>query len=67
MRNRTVTIPNISCEHCVKMIIRELTELDGVTKVEADDKTKTVTVAWGPPATWGAIGNLLEEIGYPPA
>jgi copper chaperone CopZ len=32
----TLTIPNISCGHCVSAIESELAEMDGVTSVKAD-------------------------------
>jgi copper chaperone len=67
MASKTVTVPNISCNHCVMTIKRELGELDGVANVTANIETKTVTVEWGPPATWETIESLLTEINYPPA
>jgi copper chaperone len=67
MASKTFTVPNISCNHCVMTIERELGELAGVTSVTADAETKNVTVEWGPPATWEAIVSLLTEINYPPA
>ena len=67
METKSFQVPNISCGHCVMTIQRELKELEGVTKAEADATTKTVTVEWGPPATWDDIESLLAEINYPPA
>jgi copper chaperone len=67
MTSKTFTIPNISCNHCVMTIERELGELAGVTSVTADVETKNVSVEWQPPATWEAIVSLLNEINYPPA
>ena len=67
MMNKTFTVPNINCSHCVMTIKRELGELQGVTSVTADAATKTVTVEWDEPATWESIEALLAEINYPPA
>ena len=67
MENKTFNVPNISCKHCVMTIKRELGELEGISNVSGDVETKTVTVAWGPPATWEGIKSLLQEINYPPA
>jgi copper chaperone len=67
MASKTFTVPNISCNHCVMTIKRELGELAGVSSVTADAETKTVTVEWGTPANWEAIKSLLTEINYPPA
>jgi copper chaperone len=60
-------VPNISCGHCVMTIKREVGELAGVTSVEADPATKSVEIAYGPPATLEGIKALLDEIGYPAA
>ena len=67
MENKTFQVPNISCNHCVMTIQRELGELEGVANVSADAETKTVTVEWTSPATWASIESLLTEINYPPA
>ena len=67
MASKTFSVPNISCNHCVMTIKRELGELAGVDGVTADAETKNVTVEWESPATWEAIESLLTEINYPPA
>jgi len=67
MTSSTFHVPNISCNHCVMTIKRELEDLDGVTNVTGDVETKTVTVEWDSPATWDSIKSLLTEINYPPA
>ena len=68
MAERTVSVPNISCGHCVKTIEREVAELDGVESVSADAESRTVTVRWAEERTdWDAVTALLEEIHYPPA
>jgi copper chaperone CopZ len=64
---KTFTVPNISCGHCVHTIEMEVGDMAGVTRVEADEATKQVTVEWGEPASWENIEALLEEINYPPA
>lgn len=65
MEKQTLNIPNISCGHCVKTIENELNELDGVSVVESNAESKTVTVQWDAPATLEAIKNTLTEINYP--
>lgn len=67
MDERQFQVPNISCQHCVMTIERELGELEGVVSVEANVDTKMVLVRWRAPATWEAIESLLQEINYPPA
>jgi copper chaperone len=63
----TYTIPNISCGHCVHTIKSELSDLEGVKAVEADQSTKQATIIYEPPATEDAIKALLAEINYPAA
>lgn len=65
MNEKTVTVPNISCGHCVATIEREIAEVEGVSSVSADENSKKVTIQWGPPANWKSIASELEEMGYP--
>ncbi len=67
MSNRTYSIPNISCGHCVAAIERELGGLPGVEEVSGDLVTKQVTVAYEDEAVLARVEEALEEIGYPPA
>ncbi len=67
MQTKTVNVPNISCGHCVHTVQNEVSELEGVKKVEASEENKTVTIAWQEPASWDEIKNLLAEINYPVA
>lgn len=66
MTTKTFTVPNISCGHCTRTIEMELTDLDGVTAVQADEQSKQVTVSWDAPQTWAGIQDLLQSINYPP-
>ena len=65
MGEKTVRVPNIHCGHCTATIEREVSELEGVESVKADQDTKMVTVRWAPPADWPDIESVLDEIGYP--
>lgn len=68
MATKTVSVPNISCGHCVMTIERELGELEGVTAVNADATTKQVSVEWSEDETdFSAVLDLLDEIGFPAA
>lgn len=68
MSERTVSVPGISCGHCVKTIEREVGELPGVESVKADAESRRVTVRWDDAATsWAAVEELLVEINFPPA
>jgi copper chaperone CopZ len=48
-------------------IKKELSEMEGVTKVEGDPASKSVTLEWDAPATLGRIKDTLKEINYPAA
>ena len=67
MESKSFTVPNISCNHCVMTIQRELGEMEGITAVTANAETKVVSVEWNSPATWEGIRSLLTEINYAPA
>lgn len=67
MTTVTLSIPNISCGHCVHTIQSEVSELTGVKSVEASAQSKTATVVFESPATEEGIIALLKEINYPPA
>ena len=67
MMTKTVSVPNITCGHCVMTIQREVGELTGVSAVKADKDTKQVTVSWDPAATdWAAIASTMKEINFSP-
>jgi copper ion binding protein len=66
MAEKTFTVPNISCGHCVHTVKMEVGDIEGVSRVDADEKTKQVTVVWDDPATWDKIRETLVEINYPP-
>jgi len=65
METKKLSIPNISCGHCVMTIQRELGEIDGLSKVEGDPTAKEITVEWDAPATLEKIRSTLKEIDYP--
>ena len=65
METKKLSIPNITCSHCVMAIKRELEELEGVTRVEGDPGTKEIEVEWDAPATLEKIKSSLAEINYP--
>ena len=67
MESKTLSVPNISCGHCVVSIKKEISEMEGVTKVEGDPASKSVTLEWDAPATLDKIKETLKEINYPVA
>lgn len=63
----TLSIPAISCGHCVMTIRRETGELPGVLAVEGDPQAKTATFTLESDAALAAVKETLVEIGYPAA
>ncbi len=48
MTETTLTVPNISCEHCERSVVSALSPADGVQQVTVDIPTKTVKVVYDP-------------------
>lgn len=67
MTTVTYSIPNISCGHCVHTIQSEVSELEGVNSVVANQEARTATIVFEAPATEDKIKALLGEINYPVA
>jgi len=67
METRTLSIPNITCGHCVMAIQRELGEMEGVSSVKGDPQDKEITVTFDAPVTLDRIRAVLSEINYPAA
>ncbi len=67
MERETLSVPGITCGHCVMTIKRELGDIPGVSRVEGDPGAKKITVEWDAPATLAAIKNTLREVNYPAA
>jgi len=67
METKTVKVPNIGCDGCVKAIQTEVSEVAGVVKVDGNPDTQMVTIKWENPADWNAIKSKMAEIDYAPA
>ena len=65
MEKITLSVPNISCDHCIMTIRRDLGDVEGVATVEGDVNKKEITVEWEAPATLEKIKSTLEDINYP--
>jgi len=61
------SIPNISCGHCVNTIQMEVSEVEGVQSVKADQNSQVVEITFDDPASEDSIKALLAEINYPVA
>jgi len=65
MAKQTFSVPNISCDHCVKTIRNELKEIGGVNLMDGDVDNKQIAVEYEEPATEEKIREKLREINYP--
>lgn len=65
MTNRTITVPDIHCDHCASSIEGAVGAIDGVDKVEVHITERTVDVAYDEAAVdLVAIVSAIEGQGY---
>ena len=67
MTTVTYLVPNISCGHCVHTIQTELSDVQGVKSVVANQDTRKVEIVFDTPATEEKLKALLVLIEYPVA
>lgn len=67
MARKSFKVPNISCEHCIRTIKREVGALPGVSAIEGEVESKEVTVVYEGEKTLEKVIETLKGIGYPPA
>jgi copper chaperone len=60
-----LSVPDVSCEHCVTTINGALGQLSGVETVSTDIPSKTVHLRYDPSqVTMDTIEETLDEAGY---
>jgi len=64
MTQTTLSVPDISCNHCKMSIEGAVNELDGVEKVEVAIEDRTVDVSFDAPTDMDAIVAAIEDQGY---
>lgn len=64
MTQVTLSVPDISCNHCKMSIEGAVNELDGVDKVEVAIDDRTVDVSYDSPTDMGAVVAAIEGQGY---
>jgi len=64
MTERTYTVPEVHCEHCVAAINRELGQIEGIGRIEVDLEQKIVTVEADDEVTDAEIAAGLYEAGF---
>ncbi len=57
-------VPDISCQHCVNSITKELSKVPGVHHIEVDLARKVVTVEADESVTDTQLRTGIEEAGY---
>lgn len=64
MSVETYTVKGMTCGHCVASVTSEVSKLDGVTKVDIDLATGSVTVESNHPVEPNVFAAAVEEAGY---
>lgn len=65
LRIATLSVPDVSCEHCVKTIDGALGSVQGVQAVKTDIPTKTVQLSYDPgQVSMEKIELALDDAGY---
>ena len=60
-----LSVPDISCEHCVNAINGALKDVPGVEAVSTDIPTKKVHLRYDPnQVTLAKVEEILDDIGY---
>jgi copper ion binding protein len=64
MSTQTYTVVGMTCGHCVSSVGSEVGALAGVTDVDVDLATGTVTVTSEQPVSDERVREAVEEAGY---
>ena len=64
MTSITLSVPEISCDHCKNSIEGAVGELAGVEKVEVTIENKSVDVSFDAPTDRDAVVAAIEGQGY---
>ncbi|MGV0853396.1 heavy-metal-associated domain-containing protein [Mycolicibacterium phlei] len=64
MATTTVTVTGMTCGHCAASVREEISEIAGVTGVDVDVASGTVTIDSVAPLDTAAIQTAVEEAGY---
>lgn len=63
---KTLTVPTISCGHCLKTIERELKFVEGVDYIQGSIETHAVMVDYASEEALQKARESLKEAGYAP-
>lgn len=62
--SRTFHVVGMTCSHCVNAVTQEISKLDGVTRVEVDLASGSVTVESNEPVEPASVAAAVDEAGY---
>jgi copper chaperone len=64
MTTTTYVVNGMTCDHCVRAVTAELSQVAGVAGVEVDLASGTVTVTSDGPLDDEAVRSAIDEAGY---
>jgi copper chaperone len=65
MASRTLSVPEVSCEHCKASIEAAVSPLEGVESVEVQIDERTVQLDYdGADTTLATVVTTIEDVGY---
>ena len=64
MTTERFQVPEVSCQHCINAITKEVTAIPGVQQVQVALDSKTVTVEHGAQVSTDQIVAAINEAGY---
>jgi copper ion binding protein len=64
MNSTTVTVSGMTCGHCASSVREEIAAIPGVSAVDVDLASGTVTIDSDTPIEAAAILNAVEDAGY---
>ena len=65
MKEQTLFVPDISCDHCKTSIEAAVTDLPGVKKAAVDIAARTVELSFDEAeVSLGSIIEVMAEVGY---
>lgn len=64
MHTHTYTVTGMTCDHCRRAVTAELEQVDGVSRVDVDLATGTVTVESAQALDPDVVAAAVDEAGY---
>jgi copper ion binding protein len=60
----TFHVVGMTCSHCVNAVTQEISKLEGVTRVEIDLASGSVTIESNQPVEPASVAAAVDEAGY---